>query len=715
MVVQSSYQETLNIAIEERGISACEHLAAASVVSILLDDRHSLQKMLDDKKRSTRDFSYAFITDEEDKVLVNTFPGGVPYSLIEVNKLAPDQKISVLLLETNEGRIHDFAVPIMIENKKIGTARIGISEESTAAAIADIMHTRMIAALIILCIICIFTAFYASHFLTKPIKELHYTTEQLEKGDLNARSVIKTGDEIEQLSDAFNTMASTIQKRNQELRDSEEWLSTTLKSIGDAVIATDEKAIVTFMNPVACNLTEWKQKDAIGKSITKVFKIINEKTRMKAENPVGRVLKEGLVTGLANHTVLISKNGREIPIDDSGAPIKDDEGNIIGAVLIFHDVTARRVMEKALRESEAKYREIASNIPGVVYQIVLKKDGSYTFPYVSEGIREMLGIAPEEIMENSSKLFSMVHSKDIDRVKLAIAESVRTMNAWEKEFRVKTKEGKIRDVYGISTPHLIQNEHSSILWNGVILDITDRKHKEEALIKLKQFEEMDKIKDEFFSSAAHDILNPLTPVKSQSEFLLRNYFGELNEQQKKSVEMILKNTNRIIRLVGDIMTINRMKAGVLKFEMIENNIYEIIENSINNLELQAKKKNIDIIKKYPKLLIAGCDKDRITQVMENLVGNAVKFTQDDGCITISAKMNKNEIIISIEDNGIGISKDDQGKLFNTFFQVSSKYGGTGLGLAICKRIIEEHNGRIWVESEVGCGSRFTFTLPVCPV
>ena len=135
-----------------------------------------------------------------------------------------------------------------------------------------------------------------------------------------------------------------------KLKESEKWLSTTLSSIGDAVIATDAEGRVKFMNPVAQDLTGWKQEDATGEPLKNIFNIINEETGEQVEDPVMRVIREGIVVGLANHTVLIAKDGRRIPIADSGAPIKDDKGNIIGVVLVFRDITEQRKMEQELQK-----------------------------------------------------------------------------------------------------------------------------------------------------------------------------------------------------------------------------------------------------------------------------------------------------------------------------------------------------------------------------
>ncbi|NSW95845.1 MAG: PAS domain S-box protein, partial [Bacteroidales bacterium] len=157
-------------------------------------------------------------------------------------------------------------------------------------------------------------------------------------------------------------MALYKHKMERKLKESEKRFSTTLRSIGDAVMATDKNGLVIFMNPVAEKLIGWKLEEILNKQLTKVFNIINMYSRKPTENPIKKVLLEGFTAGLANHTLLIAKDGTEIPIDDSAAPIKDDKGNIVGVVLVFRDVTEREKAEKALRESEDRYRTLAEEL-----------------------------------------------------------------------------------------------------------------------------------------------------------------------------------------------------------------------------------------------------------------------------------------------------------------------------------------------------------------
>ena len=153
-----------------------------------------------------------------------------------------------------------------------------------------------------------------------------------------------------QEKELYTTIEMAIYKHTMQrkLKESEQWLATTLKSIGDAVIATDTGKLITFINPVAEALTGWSQEEAIGKPLKDVFKIINEKTGKGAEDPATRVIREGVIVGLANHTVLIAKDGTKRPIDDSGAPLRDDKGRITGVVLVFRDITERKHLERQL-------------------------------------------------------------------------------------------------------------------------------------------------------------------------------------------------------------------------------------------------------------------------------------------------------------------------------------------------------------------------------
>ncbi|CAD7770876.1 Sensor histidine kinase RcsC [Candidatus Methanoperedenaceae archaeon GB37] len=243
-----------------------------------------------------------------------------------------------------------------------------------------------------------------------------------------------------------------------------------------------------------------------------------------------------------------------------------------------------------------------------------------------------------------------------------------------------------------------------------------RKEVEEKLkqanIELKR---ADKLKTQFLSLVSHELRTPVTPITAQLQMMLAGYFGEVTEKQKKSIEMVLRNTARLDRLIGDILDISKLESGAMKFVMAKADLNETVEHAVEIMESNARKKNITITLKEDKIPEIVFDKDRIAQVVINLVNNAIKFTDPGGTIDICLLNHTNYAIVKVTDNGIGIKKEDLERIFVPFEQVDSsmtrKYDGSGLGLSICKGIVASHGGEIWVESEAGKGSTFQFTLP----
>ncbi|MCX9012707.1 MAG: ATP-binding protein [Candidatus Methanoperedens sp.] len=247
-------------------------------------------------------------------------------------------------------------------------------------------------------------------------------------------------------------------------------------------------------------------------------------------------------------------------------------------------------------------------------------------------------------------------------------------------------------------------------------EITERERAEEELKRANiELKKADELKTQFLSIVSHELRTPITPMNAQLQMILAGYFGDITEQQIKSLEMIQRNTTRLDRLIGDVLDISRLEAGVMKFIMVQVNLNEIVENAVETMRTQAQNKNLKLTLKEDKIPEITIDKDRITQVIINLINNAIKFTDTGGLIEVELSGSTDHAIVKVKDNGIGIKKEDLEKLFTPFQQVDSsyarKYEGSGLGLAICKRIVTYHGGKIWVESEPGKGSAFQFTIP----
>jgi len=235
----------------------------------------------------------------------------------------------------------------------------------------------------------------------------------------------------------------------------------------------------------------------------------------------------------------------------------------------------------------------------------------------------------------------------------------------------------------------------------------------EAFEKLK---ELDKLKTEFLTVSSHELRTPITPLKIQIQLALMGKLGKVPKKMEDSLNMMLKNIDQFNFLVGDILDISKIESGAMKFNIVESDIPSILFTSIETLRAKADEKKIKIKTNIGKLPKIKADKERILQVVNNFINNAIKFTDKNGLITIKAIKRKEDILISVKDTGIGMKKDELEKVFTPFVQADSsrsrKYEGTGLGLAICKGIIKYHGGRIWVNSDYGKGSVFYFTLPL---
>lgn len=234
----------------------------------------------------------------------------------------------------------------------------------------------------------------------------------------------------------------------------------------------------------------------------------------------------------------------------------------------------------------------------------------------------------------------------------------------------------------------------------------------------KSYEELkslDRMKDEFLSNVSHELKTPLVSIGGYSEVLNSGTLGALNEKQKKAADAIMRNADRLERLINSILCLSLEEAGKMKYTFKSLQIADVIDHSVLDMLPQIKKNNLGIKKQVPdNLSLIKGDEERLIQVMSNLIGNAIKFTPS-GEITISAHEDDDKLHIAVSDTGIGIPQEETNNLFKRFYQVDAsttrKYGGTGLGLHISKLIVEAHNGKIWAESEKGVGTTIHVTLP----
>jgi PAS domain S-box-containing protein len=507
--------------------------------------------------------------------------------------------------------------------------------------------------------------------------------------------------------------------RDQErLLQSEEQFRVTLASIGDAVIATDKNGRITFMNSVAEHLTGWNESQALGIPLDQAFKIVNEFTRRPCENPVTKVLQEGKVVGLANHTILISKDGTERPIDDSGAPIRGRAGRVMGVVLVFRDVAERRAAELAALRLAA----IVQNSDDAI----ISKNLDGTITSWNEGAQHIFGHTADEIIGQSIKtLIPTELQKEEDEI---LARLRRGERVYHFETMRIAKDGRHISVSLTISP--IKDHEGHIVGASKIAhDITQRKQVErnlaEANEKLQSYAaELERqvrertaslektiIELESFSyTLSHDMRAPLRAIESFAEIVLNDYGEKIDPCGAELLKRAITAAQRMDKLIIDLLAFTRLSHAPINTESvdIEKLIHSIIQE---RAEFQSPRAEIQV--ETPLLPAAG-NQTSLTQAITNLLDNAVKFVAQGIVprVRIYSERNHGGVRLWIEDNGIGIGRHEKQRLFQMFQRLQGDdYPGTGLGLAIVRKAAQRMGGEAGVESESGKGSRFWLQLP----
>ncbi len=223
---------------------------------------------------------------------------------------------------------------------------------------------------------------------------------------------------------------------------------------------------------------------------------------------------------------------------------------------------------------------------------------------------------------------------------------------------------------------------------------------------------VDKLKDEFLSTTAHELKTPLTPMLSLAQQMLDKDLGKLSEKQEKALGIISRGAERLGRSIEKILDISRLESGRMELIKEKMQLAPLIQDVVKHMKPLATLKKITLTQRMNQLPSVEADRKYMDTVVTNLIENAIKFTPEGGKVTVEAEQSGNQILIQVRDTGMGIAKKDIPKLFTKFFQANHTKSGAGLGLTICKRLVRAHGGKIWCESELGKGSTFSFTLPV---
>jgi PAS domain S-box-containing protein len=483
-----------------------------------------------------------------------------------------------------------------------------------------------------------------------------------------------------------------------------------LSSIGDAVIATDIGGRVTFLNSVAESLTGWSAQEAQGQPLQKVFHIVNEDTQAEVENPAFRAIREGIIFGLANHTLLITKKGTAIPIDDSGSPVRSREGNIVGAVLIFRDISERRKADRtrgllaAIVES-AEDAIVSKSLDGIIES--WNKAAERLFEYSAD---EVIGqpitiiIPPDRIEEEEMILSRLRNGERIEYFEtVRIGKSGRRVNIELTVSPVRDRKGVIigasKSARDISTRKRIEEERARLH----DLEQQARKFAEQANLA----------KDEFVAQISHEIRTPLNSILGWARMLRE---GQVDPSETpRALETIERNAKVQLQLTEDLLDISRIIKGQMQLKVQPVEIGKIVDAALDSIRPAVEAKSIDLQTEIKtRQSVVEADPDRLQQILSNLLSNAVKFTPKGGEIELAVARLDHHLEIVVSDSGVGIDPKFLPFVFDRFAKrgEEGKASGLGLGLAIVRHLVELHGGTVTAHSKgPGKGSRFVVTLP----
>jgi PAS domain S-box-containing protein len=358
-----------------------------------------------------------------------------------------------------------------------------------------------------------------------------------------------------------------------------------------------------------------------------------------------------------------------------------------------------------VQRSENKYRSLVSNIPDVIWSA----DQQGNTVYISPNLQRLFGYSPEEVRSDPSLWFGRIHPDDLEKVKDAFVSLFIQGGTFDVEYRLRRKDGEWIWLHDRSIGTYENN--GRVYADGIVSDITERKRIEAALVA--QGEELARSNaelEQFAYVASHDLQEPLRMVASYVQLLARRYQGKLDEDADEFIAFAVDGANRMQRLISDLLMYSRV--GAKRKELHATDCNDVVHHALDNLQESIRETGAQI--RIPPLPTVMGDDIQLLQLFQNLLGNAVKFHGNDPPrVDVAAEKQEGEWLFSIRDNGIGIDARNFDRIFQIFQRLHSRtsYPGTGIGLAICKKIVERHGGRIWVESEEGRGTTFYFTLP----
>jgi len=626
------------------------------------------------------------------------------------------------------------------------------------------MLIALLAGGVLVALFCL-TAYRLVHNnIVRPVRLLNEGAEIVGHGDLELKLKIDTGDEIEELAASFNRMALDLKRKIHQLEESEEKYRGVVTSMKEGIYRTNADGEIVFLNKGAADIFGYRSpEDAVG---------INMNTLYVEEIDAARMNSELRARGTVDRFRfwMTRKDGQAVCVETSGSLMRDQGGKIVGVEGIFRDVTEEVRLERETKEKAERlavinkitnainsslnvdrvYEAIAVQVRKLVQfdcaGIALQNDTGDSmevfglWPTPSEGPDEAITIVPDEgsglhqvlesarpvIIEGEKEIAGLT---DAPRVLGTEVRSCVYLPLFSKEhltgaFMLGRRNEEAFGKYDIEVLEQIAGQigvaiDNARLFKNLVRSFEEVKEAQEKLGQAHQeLKTLDTMKTNLLSNVSHELRTPLVSIMGYTDMIYREKVGPLNEAQKEYLDISLRNVDKLVTLIENLLDFSRLHRGMERpvFSMID--LAEVAKSSVQVVRPVADRRNIRVELKTPQedVIVEG-DKEKLSQVFDNLLSNAVKFNDNGGSVVVELRKDSaDNAEVSVKDTGIGIPREALDKVFTRFYQYDSsstrKYGGTGIGLSIAQDIVRMHGGRISVTSEVGKGSTFIFALPL---
>jgi PAS domain S-box-containing protein len=497
----------------------------------------------------------------------------------------------------------------------------------------------------------------------------------------------------------------------------------TLNSIGDAVACTDNNGNLTFLNRVGEKLTGWSWSEASGRPMAEVFRILDDSDRDATSSAIATTIGGDGLSNLISRSVLVRRDGYETPIEDSVAPINGRDGLAIGAVVVLRDVSASRALARHLARSAAEMAHSAAKLARQNKQInrvndelaaIVRSSPIAIFAMDPEGVVTMWSPAAERLSGFSAQqaigvFLPIVPEKSVEEFRDRVRSVSEGDAASNVELNGQKKDGAMIE---LSLSMAALTDEGGVARGAICL----AENVTEAVAERRRIA---RIQNGFVATVSHELRTPLTSIGGSLALIAGGAVGSIGERPARLVELASRNTQRLIRLVNDILDVEKLQTGKMLFRFEEVNLDDIVEEAIAANAAYAENLGVEIRRLgEASNVIIRADVDRANQAITNILSNAAKFSPPNSRIEIFTERTDRGARVTVIDRGPGISEEFRTRIFEPFAQADNSdqrtKDGSGLGLSIVRKIMERHGGTVAFDDNPGGGTSFHLDFHTLP-